>query len=257
MSEYHNQAAFDARLVARRANPIPPLPLKVFYHISCMGNWQEVVTEQLRLLAFVRLREAHSCILGSEDDAQWCCEKADEIGVDLNIGIVNADLKLYEAPTLNWLHEWACANHAASVLYFHTKGVSKPVDKHKTAWRRLMQKHVIADWRANLDKLAIADILGVSWQELRDFPHFQGNFWMARCDWIAHLQPLSEYRHRHPPFRWGGHSWTKRMFVETWIGSERWHHVESLLCRNGCFWEGPQVFHYDINIPGFSYGDKG
>lgn len=251
MSAYHNREAFDARLAARRANPIPPLPLKVFYHISCMNNWQAVVTEQLRLLAFAGLNEAYSCILGSEDDAEWCCDKSDELGIDMNVGRVSPDLSLYELHTLEWLHQWALANPAGSALYFHTKGVSDPTSRHKIAWRRLMQKHVIADWRANLEKIAVADILGVSWQELIDFPHFMGNFWMARADWISHLQAPSEYRHRHADFRWAGHSWQRRMFVETWLGSEQWHHVESLVCRNGCFWEGPQVFQYDSRIDGF------
>lgn len=254
MSDYHNQAAFNARLAARRANPTPPTPLRVFYHVACMGNWQAVVTEQLRLLVFVGLREACSCILGSEDDAHWICEKADVLGVDLNIGTVSPDLHQYEGPTLNWLHSWTCDYPQAAVLYFHTKGVSAPTDKNKIAWRRLMQKYVVADWRTNLEKLAVADILGVSWQELRDFPHFQGNFWMARCDWIAHLQRPSEYRHRFPPgTMWAQQSWNKRMFCETWIGSEPYHHVESLVCRNGCFWQGNQVFNYDHSIGGFSY----
>lgn len=253
MSDYHTQTAFDARLAARRANPITPLPLAVFYHIACMNNWREVVGEQLCLLGFAGLVEANCCVLGTEGEANWCEDKAAELGVKLKVAAVRNKLSLYEGPTLAALHSWALKNPLGSVLYFHTKGVSKPHDRHKIAWRRLMQRHVIADWRANLEKLAVADILGVSWQELRDFPHFCGNFWMARCDWLSHLDPPARYRRSRTPFVWAGQSWTRRMYAETWLGSKNYHHVESLVCRNGCLWEGPQVFSYDASIPGFAY----
>lgn len=255
MSEYHNQQAMDKRLDERRANPQRPVPMKVFYHISCMNAWQDIVTEQLRLLAHVKLKKATSCVIGSEADAAWCRSRANELGIALETPQIVQDLGLYEGPTLELLHQWACDNLGGSVLYLHTKGVSDPGHAHKKRWRRLMSRHVVADWKANLNRLAVADMVGVSWQELPDFPHFCGNFWMARCDWIAHLQAPSVYRRRFPHLQWAGQSWANRMYVETWIGSEGFHHIESFVCRNGYLWEGPQIFGFDIDIPGFSYED--
>jgi hypothetical protein len=242
-------------MALRRADLKPPSQLSVFYHVSCMGNWQQVVEEQLRLMAHVGLRGATACVLGTIADATWLTAFARTFDVSIFVRYVNDDLSLYEGPTLCKLHKFAQENQDRAVLYFHTKGVSAQGCPIKRQWRRVMAKHVIADWRKNLELLAVADMCGVSWQELPDFPHFCGNFWMARCDWIASLQSPEEYRRRHgPDMRWAGHSWRDRMYVETWLGSEGWHHVESFCCRNGFLWEGPQIFTFPFEVEGFSYG---
>jgi hypothetical protein len=248
------QAIFDAKLAGRRANPWKATEPSVFYHIACMNGWRAVVEEQLRLAAHVGLRRMRSVILGTEDDAACCLGVAGKHGIVLQVADAIDDLQQYELPTLQLLYEFACrCASPVPVLYWHTKGVSAPEDRHKPTWRRLMQKHVVADWQTNVQNLAVADILGVNWQDSPAFPHFSGNFWMARSDWLAGLPSPREFQTRYSEhFYICGHSW-KRMCAEMWLGCKPWHHVESLACRNETLWAGPNLFGFDVSLPGFHY----
>ncbi len=257
MSEYHNREAFERRMAERAGAAADPSPLGVFYHVSCMGNWRKVVREQLRLCHHVGLAEVHVGITGSVRDILELRELAGAVGVSVEFVSHGEDLGAYEGPTLRAVWKWACEHPSGAVLYFHTKGVSAPSSAHKKHWRRLMGRQVISEWRRNLTSLRVHDVCGVSWQELPDFPHFTGNFWAARSDWVSHLQEPQKYRRRHPNLRWAGHSWDNRMYVETWLGSEQWHHVDSLVCKSSGIWDdtNDEILRYSYEVPGFSYKD--
>ncbi|MDB5312650.1 MAG: hypothetical protein JWO38_6852 [Gemmataceae bacterium] len=253
MSEYHTREAFEARMAERRANPRPPDPAAVFYHIACLPGWEPIVGEQLAVLAHVGLTTVQSAVLGTQTEARRVREIAQYYGVSVEILDVIPDPGRYEQPTLQAAHAWARANPGGMVIYFHTKGVSARADEHKRQWRRVMQRYVVADWRENRARLAVADILGCAWQESVDYPHFCGNFWAARCDWLAGLDPPDQYRLSRSDFRWAGaHSWRDRMFVETWLGSQGWHHVDDRIGKSTTLWN-ERVWTFDPAIPGFDY----
>jgi hypothetical protein len=128
-------------------------------------------------------------------------------------------------------------------LYAHTKGVSNPGDSGKKAWRDIMTRHVIKKWEQNLAKLAEFDAIGVNWQDSPNLPHYQGNFWMARADWIASLDPPANYK-TFPDPNFANQPWA-RMHAEAWLGSKPWHHIESLRCRNARLFDEREVFEID------------
>lgn len=229
---YHSQEAFETRLASRRANHQTPQPLSVWYHVACMGDWRTVFDEQCQLLEHCGLR-ATACVLGS-------AEEAAEVGTRVSVAHRSPDLHQYETPTLSRLWQWCGENEAGAAMYLHTKGVSAPGDLGKKAWRELMQICVVAAWQENLDRLAVADMVGVDWQDNPRYPHFAGNFWMARADWIARLPSPEDYRRRGGPMI-AGHGWD-RMSSEMWLGSRPYHHIESLACRNTNLWSGEAVF---------------
>lgn len=245
---------FEEKLARRRANPWGETTPEVFWHCACMGNWREVVAEQLGLARHVGLNRMTCCVLGSEDDAAFVKAVAVKLGVTLVFADVQNNLKLYELPTLQRVWEFGrqCST-TIPILYWHTKGVSAPLDRRKALWRRLMQRHVVAGWRQNVKLLAVADIVGVDWQDSPDFPHYSGNFWMARSDWLAWLSSPAEYQALHPAsFFLCGQPW-KRICAEMWLGSKQWHHVESLGCRNEVLWHGTNVFRHDVSVEEFAY----
>ena len=230
--EYHTRAAFDVRMQQRRANPIKPWPLGVFYHVACMNNWREVFDEQAD--TFDRLGLAPVAgVLGSEDDAEYVAER-------MKVAYLSPTLTEYEVPTLELAWEWAKRNPDAAVMYAHTKGVSNPTDANKPAWRSLMTRYVIEAWEANVERLAEYDAIGVDWQQSAIHPHFSGNFWLARADWLKQLNSPTEYRAKGGPTI-AGNAW-ERMAAEVWIGSKPFHHVESLCCTDTNLWSGSDVF---------------
>lgn len=231
---YHSREAFDERMRNRRApEAAAPFPLKAFYHVACMGNWKEVVEEQCRDLASAGIDPTVFAI-GSEEDMAWLRQ----LGLDL-VGS-STNLRDYETPTLALLDQWCQDNPDGAVLYLHTKGVSRSNDKNKIAWRLLMMHYVVGNVRENLEKLRVADMVGVNWQNCARHPHFSGNFWMARADWINSLPSVEEYRAGGGP-RIAGHPW-ERMHAEMWLGSRPWHHIESLCCSDTNLWSGDTVF---------------
>ena len=229
---YHSKEAFSERMVSRKTNPIPPKELAAFYHVAAMGNWQDVVTEQCEMLAGKGI--IPKCyLLGEKADEDWLARMPVEI-----IGR-STSLTLYETPTLSALWDWCKTHEDSAVLYFHTKGVSKPEDSNVEPWRKLMELHLIKRVEENMPCLAVADIVGVNWQEKRERPHFSGNFWMARADWVNSLPDPWDHRKAGGPVL-GGNTWA-RMHAEMWIGCRNYHHIESLCCMNKNLWSGPEV----------------
>lgn len=230
---YHTQEAYEVRMQLRRQNPSVPLPLQPFWHICCINNWQDVVEEQWNLFREMGLRPIAG-VLGSDEQLAWVCD----LGVD--VGYHSEDIGEYETPTLQMLYEWCHRHPCGSVMYVHTKGVSAPHDANKTAWRKVMEHYIVRQWRENLFHLATADMVGVNWIHSPDYPHYSGNFWMARADWITHLASPEEHLAAGGP-SFSGQPW-RRMHCEMWIGSKPWHCKVSRGIENANFIVGPTVF---------------
>lgn len=252
MSNYHTRESFVTRLHERKTNPQTIMNLSVFYHIACMGNFKDVVAEQTRLLAHVGLTQVTTCVLGTSDQIDAVRSIAKANNITLTVPFTSPELTLYESPTLLRVRLFSQEHLSDGILYLHTKGVSQPDNAHKKQWRRVMQREVVAEWRRNLRLIEVADILGMDWRQDPHFPHFAGNFWMARCDWIANLPTLDEYRKTRKG--WGVEHQGGRMACETWLGSAPWHHVESLGGYDTKLYSD-EAFRFRIDVPGFEYGD--
>jgi hypothetical protein len=211
----------------------------VFYHIACMGSWAQVVVEQLDSLAGVGLQgTVTSAILGTPEQVQTCIDLASQRGITLRVGYSHPDLKQFEAPTLEAVRRWARNHRNGAALYLHTKGVSRPPGPGKKAWRQLMERHVIQCWRENMSMLKNVDAVGVGWYD--DNPHFSGNFWLARADWLASLPPIGRYQQKYPDLKTLGCSWD-RIACERWLGSRGGIRIVSLACRNKELWKDQVV----------------
>lgn len=210
-------------LAARRRKSRYIKKFKVFYHIAAMNNWKEVIIEQKELLDSLSL-EPICGVLGEHDDVKWLEQSG------LNIQYHSKNLQEYETPTLELLYDWSLKNEDGAVLYMHTKGVSNPNDINKKYWRWLMSDYVIKDYENNLLTLEVADMVGVNWIDSPNHPHYSGNFWMSRADWICNLKSPSQHKIDGGPVIWGN-PW-ERMHAEMWLGSTFYHLVESLCCRN-------------------------
>jgi hypothetical protein len=197
-----------------------------FYHIAAMNNWKEVVKEQKDICDQLNLKPICG-ILGSNKDAEWTRS------IGLNIQYHSKNIHEYETPTLKMLYDWSKNNPDGRVLYFHTKGVSAPEIIGKKYWRWIMNEQILINYKDNLKRLDIADILGISWMH-SNFAHFAGNFWMARCDWINILKDPIDHQKINGPIV-AGNPW-KRMSAELWLGSKPYHIADSLCGENLCMY---------------------
>lgn len=188
-------------------------PPALFYHVACMGHWREVLGEQLRLFQDSGLAP-QTFGLGSDEDIGEVRRQVEAAGGAL-IGW-HHELTQYETPTLHAAWSWARQHLSKAAIYMHTKGVSHvPHEDVRPFWmdraratldRRLAGETIICRWPENLARLSHADVVGPT---LLDDPylHFDGNMWMARCDWLAELP--DPWTHRSQ----GG----DRNHVEPWI----------------------------------------
>ena len=171
------------------------VPPALFYHVACMGNWREVLAEQLAMFVEVGLHP-RAFVLGSPEDVAEVAGKCEVIGS-------HQDFQQYETPTLHAAWQWSRENPESLVMYAHTKGVSHVPHEEVRPWRtdlaratldrRLMGETVVRRWRENVERLAEADILGGTL--LREpHLHFDGNFWFAKTNWVASLANPWEHR---------------------------------------------------------------
>ena len=202
--------------------------LQAFWHVAILGSWRDVLPQQVALFAQVGLRPTIG-VVGPTLPRSLVLEQMGDVAFR------HPNVAEYETPTLQILWEWCKGHPGDAVLYCHTKGVSHPGPIH-TAWRKLMEYHVVERWRENLPLLEDHDAVGVNWRTSAPGwpPHFTGTFWMARADWINKLPSPWEHRHhgdvpQPPPGRRA--SW-QRMHAEMWIGAAPDIRVVSLACRD-------------------------
>lgn len=141
----------------------------------------------------------------------------------------------FEQVTLAVVHQHAQQHPEGAVLYMHTKGASSP-SRLNAAWRRSMTCALLANGAldGHLRELEDGtDIVGCHWLDRAHFPHVRvptrmpmigGNFWLARCDHLAGLKPVSTSD------RWQAESWigeckntpTVKDLCPGWPGTVPW-----------------------------------
>jgi hypothetical protein len=206
--------------VQKGTTPLQPENLTVVYHCCCAWDFAPLVCEQLRQLAAVGLTHVLCTHVG--EGREWLQGEAVKAGVNLLILRSDSNIAHYETFAMLLIEQLAKVNEGA-VLYLHTKGVSEPASELHRRWRALMQREVVDDWRVNLASLATHDVCGVGWGYNFSRPHFPGNFWMARWDWIRRLPDFVAYHH----------AWRlERFSCEAWIGAAPNPRVNSRLCIN-------------------------
>lgn len=145
-----------------------------FFHIACIGNYQEVTLELIEACkkADLKFRELHIGIAGNYKDfpASLFNELAEELI------IFEGNINDFEFSTLEKLEEYAKANPNEIIFYFHTKGVSK-ITTYRKYWRKAMIHYCITQWQNCVEHLLLHDAVGYNWRG----DHFAGNFWWVNA----------------------------------------------------------------------------
>lgn len=187
--------------------------IHIFIHICAINNWVEVVERKLERMKASGLYDACEAIyfgILGEGDINSFIERYPKIVVLFQ----DRDLTKYERPTLLHMQAFCFAwNHNEVVLYMHSKGVTKthpPVSFYVQDWAKYMEHFLIDRWRDCITALQDHDICGVNWH-LAPAPHFSGNFWWARANYISTL----------PNQIATGTGYLEYIAPETWIGTNR------------------------------------
>ena len=225
-------------------NTVKP-PIYAYYHLAQMGCWRKVLGEQVNTV----IRS------GFTDKIHYICQKK-EPKLPSNWECVGkSNLEEYEFPTLKAMEEHAKREPEALFLYFHSKGVSKHIDRRwlDTKWRKYMMWGCVENWKDCVDKLMNGyDVAGVEWYpdviptktggrdgDCHGF--FAGNFFWATGKFINRLPSIDTLDISN---RWN---------AEAWIGlgdKPKVYELQNMGCqhRQGMFHHGFCRDHYTQNI---------
>ena len=200
----------------------------IIWRVAAIGNWKNIIQEQLSLLKKVGLTQ-HLIVsfVGSSIDYSWFLVQCIDNEIVPKKLLQNENILIYEYMAIKYI-EHISKTLDSNILYFHTKGASDPSNQNKIKWRKLMESYVIEDWKTNIQYLEkYYDAVGVNWVNCGN-PHFSGNFWIATTQYIRTLPDFTEYARKM----------NNRFACEFWIGSNPNIRYKSLFCENKDFMRG-------------------
>jgi hypothetical protein len=178
------------------------------YHLYADGEWSNPAAEHLDALA--RAGYEGPFLVGAVGTVERRREALDWIASRRPIDrTVEADSG-FEQVTLRKVRDLARKHPKGLSLYAHTKGAHRP-GRLQDAWRRSMTCALLAtlDVHVQTLRLSFFDAIGCHWLTPESsggevpWPHFAGNFWLARNEFLAGLPPVRS-RARHDAEGWLG-----------------------------------------------------
>lgn len=208
--------------------------VKVFYHLACLGSWQQVFADQIGQLQQNGFQEIALTVLGTAEDLRTVDSICKEMNLNTRILFHAPDLTHFETPAMLAMEKYARHNEGY-VLYLHSKGVSTPHDEAKVKWRRSMMRELVDNWEHCVQQFPHYDVIGVNWCDMPPISHFSGNFWYASTKYLQKLADFENY-YENPRYQIPNVFIDKRLSCEFWIGSAlEMPRVLSLMCRNENF----------------------
>lgn len=185
----------------------------IVYHLATLNNWKEIATEQLLTLEKSNLLEACTkmfvTVVGS--DIEQAIELFQNTTSSNKIEVIHASVEMNgEFPGIIMAKYLAEIDADAKIFYMHAKGVrhwQTYLEKNMHAWRIYMEYFTIERWQECVHALDSYDICGVNWT-LDPVPHFSGNFWWARAEYLRTIPELQE-----------PHTFENRTACEFYVGS--------------------------------------
>jgi len=180
----------------------------IFFHIANLKYARRVFQEIYREVESSGLstasKEIHFSIVG---------RSRFRLPEGTNIVVHNsADLIRGEFTTLDLLRNRALENPDGYYLYIHTKGISRFWNRAIRDWRRYMTYFCVTQYSQAIRHLEDSDACGVDLSPVPK-PHFSGNFWWAKGEYLISLPSISSISSPDSEFV---HS--LRHNAEFWIG---------------------------------------
>ena len=228
------------------------ISINLIYHIGQVGNWREVVTDQMNSLIKCGLLDAADNLYLTDSNGDGLCPVQDLMyqllgGENLHkIKSIEESTQMpWEAPAMNMMLRHCSSSPSPKeevVFYFHNKGTSRWSEDWKSKmdvpesyayslyWRKYLEYFTIERPQLCLEQLLLGGYTscGPNWRagnmdnfKGREVPkgkhlisnHYSGNFWSATCEHINHLEPMT------------GDMWYTD--GELWIG--KWEGVQAKL----------------------------
>lgn len=193
----------------------------VAYHVYLIGHCVDMITDQIEnVIGSGLLNACDRLYIGAVDPKteesakhlewlRWFCSRLGSAMDTKKITLEVYDDNMEEARTLKFIRDYSAENPGDYACYFHTKGITQ-FSAPTESWRRYMEYFTVEKWRNSVKILYRGfDCCGVMFNKdtpLGYWPHFSGNFWWAKTEYINTLD------HTYLDHPW-------RYMREFWIGS--------------------------------------
>jgi hypothetical protein len=185
--EYKLEIIKNAICYNLKYNFVKPKPTYGVYFICCIGNYLNIINNQIQHLI--------DSGLYNECDKIICfvCMVTDECIEILKkynkIQIISTNENLYEKFAINNYKNYIHTEDYY-LFYIHSKSVTRK-EKCNNDWTDLCNYFTINKWRLNIELLTYYDCVGIN---LKNYPkkHYSGNFWWAKSEHLNKLKNIND-----------------------------------------------------------------
>jgi len=187
--------------------------IKIFYHITCINNWEDIVRDQITKIVFSglydKISKIHCFLVGNPSNIELYQLVLSKYGKKIIIEQIEENCD--EGLTLVNIKKIITPN--TKFLYIHTKGVTRyntntyvicdyvhkieQLYENVTDWNNVMEYFLIKNHETCIQKLDHFDILGINYigneKDWRIKKHFSGNFWWSNADYYLSLPEIIEF----------------------------------------------------------------
>lgn len=172
-------------------------PLYVFIHLCNYGdNWKPIIHSQISQIIKSGLYDNceqifYGCSCDDcEEELQMFLKKYKKISK-----LPSQPTDVHENVTINRLLQFSKQQpDNVHILYLHSKGVTGQ-SVHQNYWRDFMMNYNVSMWKTCVNLLNNGyNTVGVNYYKfsIRIPPHYSGNFWWGRSDYIKKLDYIDE-----------------------------------------------------------------
>lgn len=174
---------------------------RMYIHLCTLGGWVDVLSHLVHECERYQFPGPVTvCWVGA---AQHRNRVHELIPDNWTVVYKGEDVSRAERVTLEHLHdECTVSDHMFPVLYLHSKGISRVGSQPVKDWTDFMLYYM---FQVSLCTYALCDLqfqtVGVDYRD-RPSPHYSGNFWWARSDYIKSLPRSCQEDNYHAPEFW-------------------------------------------------------
>ena len=191
-------------------------PITGFYHVWVTPTSKnKIIPDQLKLLRKSGLLEQTQnkfcCVLGDPGFRRPTILRLQDAG--FTVLKINKNPYLWEDFTLEAMRKFVKdKDEESDVWYVHTKGTRWKGNAFikKQEIRKRMEYAIVHKWEECVRRLMKSDVCGTRYRP-RPLPHYSGNFWWAKSEYLQKLPPIQP----KPPRRANGSK--DRYWAEFWL----------------------------------------
>lgn len=178
-------------------------PIAIFYHClffmddTILGNACDIVQSQMAQAEQSGLIDAAShFVVGINGGSESLVIASLIFPSKANVVLHGLDCK-NENLTILEIERWVPSHPGWHVLYFHSKGATKPRnDTFSANWRNCMMRHLVSNWNRCTDDLSLGyESVGCHWLtgQAQDKSQnlWAGTFWWAKSDFLSTLPSIT------------------------------------------------------------------